>query len=578
MKLCSTIFFALHFPTTAICNSLPAPRPLKKLISGGASITDVFKYNRIYVDKTKFAFTLLTAEEHHVSLLRPRRFGKSLFLDTLKEILEGNTELFKNCYIGKTEYGWKKHIVLTFDFSTFSSKNDGDFDKSLRAALLRMARFNEVSIKGETTNILLIDLLDKLSNKIDHTTTHGIAVLIDEYDTQILRNLDNPTLAQNISKDIDSFFYALKYNSKSSVIKFTFVTGVSNFALFSSASRPNHIADISLEPRYSTALGFTEDEIKKHFSEYIRHMANTRNPAEDQKVTEHTILQEMHNWYNGYFFSKDTNFETRIFNPCSIREYLENGRIQNTWATTGRATSLTYEFQKHSFEEVLKSFYLTPKTVDEVTLKSSSSIDSIKLLPLFYYHGYYSIKEYYPNQTYCLDFPNLEVKQAFENEVDLAVEDRRIEIKNLKSCLEILDLKQFFKTLESIFYHVPSNLNHYNATEKSFHKAIQVLLTCAGIPAKSDYTGLLASPNVVVELKNNVIIFELNMAEKDEKEKVADISLNQRMKKGYENIFFNKQKNVTFVSIFFDAESWDIGWKAEYYLESGEKIQPMTSA
>ncbi|XP_065204838.1 uncharacterized protein in vnfD 5'region-like [Planococcus citri] len=573
VKLCSTVLIVFNSLTTAICNLSPTVLPLAKLDWAATRIKHIFDNDLIYIDKTYFAFILITDDDAQVCLLRPRQFGKSLFLDTLKEILEGNKELFKNYYIGKTNYAWKKHIVLIFDFSLFSLEEEGDLGKKLSQELFKMATINGVCIIGEDFDDLLKDLLLALSNKIDYSTFHGIAVLIDEYDAQIVRHLGNPSLSENIFQKMNSFFSILK--SHSDIINFTYVTGVSNFALFSTGSGPNHITDISLQPRYATALGYTEDEIKKHFSKYIHHMAKTRSQTGDKVVTDQNILKEMHTWYEGYFFSEDTSPQKSIFNPCSITQYFLHGRIKNTWSTKERAQLLRHEFQKQSLDVVLQTCYITPKIIDEVTLESGSDISNIKLLPLFYYHGYFSIKEYYKNQTYCLDFPNLEVKHAFDKEIDLAVEDWKYEITNLKSCLEISDLEQFFRTLNSIFLNVPSKLYDVDSTEKAFHMAIQVLLTAADIPAKSEYTCSLGTPDIVVELKSTVIIFELKMARGHKN--AADIALNQAREKKYANLFFNKEKNVTVVGVSINTSLREICWKAEYYLDNGEQIDPLAS-
>ncbi|XP_065208975.1 uncharacterized protein LOC135837578 [Planococcus citri] len=439
--------------------------------------------------------------------------------------------------------------------------------------LFSMAKLNNVFIEGPTMDSLLTNLIDELSKKIDNTTIHGIAVLIDESDTPVVRDHHNSTLSKNILVIMDNFFCSLKRNAGSGRIKYTYVTGVGNFALFPTGSGPNHITDKSLQPKYSTAIGFTEDEIKQHFSDYISHMAHTRSQPENE-VTEKNILEEMCEWYRGYFFSEDTSPKNAIFNPCSIKRYFLNGHPEHTWLMNGRATVLKDELQKHSLEEVLKTCYLTPKPISKITLQRSMSIDNIKLLPLFYYYGYYTIKEY-EDGNYYLDFPNLEVKDAFYEEVDLAVEDREKEIMELKNSLEILDLDQFFTTLNSIFLHIPSTLYDPQCTEEAFLKAMQALLTGADILAESEYT--YSTPDIVVQLKNRVIVFELNKVGENEGEnKVMEEALNQGKK--HVQVFLHKHKPVTLVGVCFKTADRTIGWKAIYYSESGEEIEQTTTS
>ncbi|XP_065204836.1 uncharacterized protein in vnfD 5'region-like [Planococcus citri] len=560
VKLCSTVLIVFNSLTTAICNTSPtSPLPLAKLKTRASYIRIILKNDLLYVDKTYFAFILITDDDAHVSLLRPRRFGKSLFLDTLKEILEGNKELFTNYYIGKTNYAWKKHIVLVFDFASFCLGKEGDLEKKLSRELRRMATVNGVCIIGEEFEDLLKDLLLALSNKIDYSTFHGIAVLIDEYDAPIARTLDNTSLSENIFQKMNSFFSILK--SHSDIINFTYVTGVGNFGLFSPDSGSNHITDISLLPRYATALGYTEDEIKKYFSAYILQMAKTRSQTGDEVMTDQNILDEMRKYYEGYFFSTDTSAEKIIFNPCSLKVYFDTGRPKNVWSTNGRATLLSSQLKRQSLEEVLKSCYFDGKVISKADLESGSNITNINLQSLFFYHGYYTIKEC-RNRHFRLDFPNADVKIAFDKEINLAVEDRMNDINNLRISLEIVDLEYFFRILNRIFLDVPSNI-YKNSTKKMFQIAIQVLLTGAGISAKSEYTCSLGTPDLVVQLKNRVYIFDLNVLHEDEADD-AKLALAMMVENKYADVFIQeKNVKVILVGVSINTLRQEIFWEAK---------------
>ncbi len=271
---------------------------MQKLPIGIQTFLEIRNENYIYIDKTQEAYSLITKYKY-VFLSRPRRFGKSLFLDTLKEIFEGNKALFKGLYI-YDKYDFDDFPVIRIDFT------GGDF-LNPQGLKLRIGRILPDIVKSYQLDLDL-DCPDDVNNFLEQIikelwkkTGKKVVVLIDEYDKPILDAISKPELAHQNREFLKVFYSVLKANDQ--YIRFGFLTGVSKFSKVSIFSGLNNIEDISLNHRYGNICGYTQQNIENEFSKYLQGVD----------------LEKLKEWYNGYNFLKD-----KVYNPFDILLFIRN--------------------------------------------------------------------------------------------------------------------------------------------------------------------------------------------------------------------------------------------------------------
>lgn len=257
---------------------------------------------------------------------RPKGFGKSLLLDTMKQIWEGNKDLFQNCTIGASNYDWIKHHVLRFDFSAIEHR-DRELENSIMRELRIMAEYRGISIEMIDIPNMLRSLLRKLTEKggKNKQNVKNVVILVDEYDAPIKNHLENRTLLDYNIIVLQEFYAAIKSFGK--YIRFFFVMGDSSFSM-SPFSEFSHCYDITNEEKYSTMLGFTEREIKHYFKEFIGDMAKHRSNHE-KNVTEESILYELKVFSGSYYFSGNFTPLHAAYNPSSIMTYFSKKKASN---------------------------------------------------------------------------------------------------------------------------------------------------------------------------------------------------------------------------------------------------------
>lgn len=364
---------------------------MKKLPIGIQSIEKIIKDGYVYVDKTALIYQLIT-EEPYYFLSRPRRFGKSLLVSTLKAIFTGNKELFKDCQIYLTDYKWEKHPIIHLDFTQIPTDSPEQLEVALKEILESIAKSYNIPMSGSSLQLQLANLIRELSKQ------NQVVFLVDEYDKPLIDNLSRLDIAAANRDLLRGFFGVLK--GLDDHLKFVFVTGVSKFSHVSLFSGINHLKDITINPKYATLLGYTEEEITLFFKE---HLANI---AQKQTKTCQELTKLMQYWYNGYGFSRE---KATVYNPFSTLLFLENGEINNYWFQTATPTFLINVIKKQTYP------------LDQIsgiqvgdTIFNNHDLEKISLISLMWQTGYLTIKSYDPStRLYYLDYPNEEVKVSF---------------------------------------------------------------------------------------------------------------------------------------------------------------------
>jgi hypothetical protein len=277
--------------------------------------------NYLYVDKTKAAFNLIRKGNYYF-LSRPRRFGKSLLLSTLKYIFKGEKQLFEDLWIDSSDYSWEKHLVIHFSFSTLGYQSIG-LEKALLQMLDLYAEEYDVSLTFHGLGPRFSQLIQKLSVK-----KGKVVVLIDEYDKPLIDYITQKEKAEENRQILRSFYAVVK--DADPYLRFFLITGVSKFSKVSIFSDLNHLLDITMLPEFETATGYTQAELEHYFKEEIDQLAVKEN------TTREAVLTDIKRWYNGYTWS----LKEKLYNPFSILSFMVSGIFQNFWWETGSPSFL----------------------------------------------------------------------------------------------------------------------------------------------------------------------------------------------------------------------------------------------
>ena len=526
---------------------------MKKLPIGIQTIKKILTQGYVYVDKTPLAYKLIEGGAPHCFLSRPRRFCKSLFLDTLAEILQGNKELFKDCAIYNTDYDWQCYPIVRFDLYSLPSKAIGQLEEGLKRAIQKVARQHNVTIETATPQEGLGDLVETLHNKYDQP----VAVLIDEYDKPLITNLERPEVAAENREVLREFFGTLK--SVDAHLKFTFVTGVSRFSKVSLFTGPNNLDDLSMNAQYAAITGYTEEELKKAFAEHIADI------AQEQDSTPDNVLATIKHWYNGYQFTRSTE---RVYNPFSTLGYMNERESKSYWYDTATPSFLIQELKKHPEESI--SLEEVNATYSE--LSNKSIIDQLDIKTLMFQTGYLTIKEYdADSERYTLGLPNEEVREAFTESLLKHLTPKVYTRSTVcSSALREQDLPSFFAEINTFFAEL-----HYrffiDARERTYHLMLQCMLRGMGLNVISESAMNRGVVDILIRLPKTYYLLELKL------DKTPEEALAQIHEKQYFAPHLHQGKQLALVGINFSSKTRAIGdsWTGELLDEAGNRVSTL---
>ena len=370
--------------TTTAPSPTPA-LPRRKLPIGIQTFREVIEEGYYYVDKSGFAVQMAEQGKYYF-LSRPRRFGKSLFLDTLKELFEGNQKLFTGL-IAETRWGWSvKYPVLRISFGGGVLGSVGDLNQSLHQQLTMLEQ--QFGLKAQFP-----DHRSRFKELIAHAAKavgQRAVILIDEYDKPILDRIESPDIAKDIREALKDFYSVIK--DSDAHIKFVLMTGVSKFSQVSLFSGLNQLTDITLEAKYSAICGYTDADVDTVFAPEL--------PGLDREL--------IRQWYNGYNWLGES-----VYNPFGLLQLFRTHQIRPHWFETGTPTFLIKLLQQRQ--------QFTPdlsRIVASEALLSTFDVDNIPVEALMFQAGYLTIKSVWeaPGQMeLTLKYPNLEVQAALNN-------------------------------------------------------------------------------------------------------------------------------------------------------------------
>lgn len=372
-------------PNISAVSAAANPLPRRKLPIGIQTFREIREEGHYYVDKTGFAMRLVSAGKYYF-LSRPRRFGKSLFLDTLKEMFEGNQKLFTGL-AAESSWDWsKRYPVLRISFGAGVLGSLTDLGQSLHQQLTALER--QFGLQAEFPDVR--SRFKELISRVAAQTGQRVVVLVDEYDKPILDRIEQSDIALMMREALKDLYSVLK--DSDAYLKFVFLTGVSKFSKVSLFSGLNNLTDITLDARYSDICGYTDADVDSVFAPEL--------PGLDR--------QQIRDWYNGYNW-----LGAAVYNPFGLLQLFDKRKINPYWFETGTPSFLIKILaQRHQFTPDLSHI------VASETLLSTFDVDNIPAEALLFQAGYLTIDSVteMPGRTrYKLKYPNLEVQSALND-------------------------------------------------------------------------------------------------------------------------------------------------------------------
>jgi hypothetical protein len=502
--------------------------------------------NYIYVDKTKYIYDLFSRGSRYYFLSRPRRFGKSLLISTLKELFLGNKDLFKDLWIYTSDYSWEQFPIVHLDFALIAHATPQELSSNLSWTLDTLAQDQGINTKeAPSAQAKLSTLVMNLAKKY---APHKVVVLIDEYDYPLLTHLHDLNKAKEIQIILKNFYGTLK--GLDAHLRAIFITGVSKFAKTSIFSGINNLNDISLDAEAAQLLGYTHNELQTYFSNYIQEIALEKNQSPE------AILSDMERWYDGYRFSEKS---IKVYNPFSVLYFLKKKRLLNYWFESGTPSFLI---------NLLKKQYEVLKDIPKVEISRSSlgtfEIENIPLIPLLFQTGYLTITDYdEETRRFSLGYPNLEVEESFTKYLIASLAQTSIitidnAIISLKRALDTNDIKSFCSHLQTLFAQIPYTL--HKESESYYHALFQFLMSLVSIESQSEILTNVGRIDLVIITAKYIYIFELKFNES------PDVALQQIKDKHYYERYLNKGKDIILVGISFNHQ------KHALHIECKEEI------
>jgi hypothetical protein len=502
---------------------------MKNLPIGMQALDQIRAKNGIYVDKTQLIHKLATNGTYYF-LSRPRRFGKSLTVSTLKELYEGNQALFEGLWI-HDKWDWSKtNPVLYFSFDTFGYGELG-LAEALKSELNDMADAFDITLVKTDLKGLFKELIQKLSKK------HGkVVLLIDEYDKPIIDYLEQLDIEQAKANRVvlRDFYSVLK--SAGNLLELVFITGISKFSRVSIFSHLNNLNDITLSANYGTLTGYTEAELKHYFSDYLELVAKKLS------LSQEALLDNMRVWYNGYSWDGVNH----VFNPFGVLRFLDNQRFQNYWFSTGSPNFLIHQMRKHT------RFDVENAPANNLLLEKYD-IENLELIPLLFQTGYLTVKSVdVMTGDMVLDYPNKEVRESMYQFLidDLAKNAYRTHtghtIKELNQAFLTNNLPEVKKILNTLLADLPDEA-FVNQREGLYHGLIHLIFSYLGMFVNSEVRSSFGRADAVVQTLTDIFIFEFKF------NKTAQEAFDQIINTKYADKYLTSGKRITGIGVNFSS-------------------------
>ena len=497
---------------------------MKKLPIGIQSFSELRTKDFIYVDKTEYIYELVSGSKVYF-LSRPRRFGKSLLISTLKELFLGNKELFKDLFI-EDKIEWETFPVVHLDFAKSNYKLLG-LEKAIQDRLDNQADLYDVVLEKTDTGDKLEELIQKLFQKYNKQ----VVLLIDEYDKPIIDFLEKEKIhiAEENRQIMKNFYTPIK--SLDNELRFFFLTGVSRFSKVSIFSDLNHLLDITVDNRFSSIAGYTQKELEQYFDEYINSFIK-----KDTIISRKELLNLLREWYNGYSWSGDE----KVYNPFSVMNAFAKSTINNFWFETGTPTFLTKLMAENQFYDITE-------IETDLTSLGAFDISNIETVPVLFQTGYLTLKEKTEFDLYRLDYPNKEVENSMlklllsEFSKKEKSQTNTLLIK-IKRSFDANNLDEFFIYLNSLFAKIPYQIFEQHK-ESYYHSIIFLTFELLGYYTDAEVNTSIGRIDAVIKTKTHIYILEFKVND------TAENAMQQIKDRKYYEKYLNEDKKIILMGI-----------------------------
>ena len=524
-----------------------------KTIAEGQIFSDFNAYDYIYVDKTDYIFNILRSHRK-IFISRPRRFGKSLTLDTIGTLFEYGVEpYFKDTWI-YDKWSENTYPVLRLNFLEFKKDDIEIFKRQFVETISKFARKHKVENYEENPEPMTAigSLLESLKDE-----RRQIVILIDEYDTQLTSNINNVELYEKYQNILREIYGVLKGAAAIRFLGITGVTRIKDVALFSNGS---DIIDISNHTAYSQMIGFTRDEIREYYIDYLKMAACCENGVSESEVTDsqiEEILDKLGYHYNGYCF--DEMGEKKVFSTWSVNNFFKK------LVSTKKCTYGDYWYENGGVPTILKEYLLSHKLnavsfldrkkvikVNHDDFLNPTSLIDMNRHVLMCQTGYLTLRSGTDTSPVLLGIPNQEVYKAltrllainyFNDEIDFT-NDEGENFLDIGSAEDIISV--FNTAFNSIAYD-----NYPVDSESSVVSHIMLLLTIPLVQVRTEVHSAKGRADLIIERAQRRIVFEFKYAQNENEAKVKlDEAVAQIKARDYGNILPLKKETLKIAAVF----------------------------
>ena len=494
-----------------------------------------------YVDKSMYVWQMVSSPTKDYFLSRPRRFGKSLLVDTLRCYFEGRKELFESLYIYDKETEWQKYAVIRFDLS--SGKY---YEKErLHSTINNILRDYEQrwNVAKEDDAFAYDVRLTNIIRSAYEQTGKRVVVLVDEYDAPMLDSINDPELQDFMRQRVRNLFSPLK--AQSQYLRFVFLTGISKFSQLSVFSELNNLQQMTFDPNYEAVCGITEEELLVQMKPDIELLTEKMNQKYSRWGLHYAyddVVAKLKQTYDGYHFS---NHFTDIYCPWSLINAFTQGDIQNFWFSTGTPTMLISVMRQHNINiQQLEGIRTSRERFDAPTERISDPI------PVLFQSGYLTLKDYDPiYNEYTLGFPNAEVREGFAKSLYQYYMEEYVgsqetlgnAFRNLQR--KDITIEDFIEVVRQWYAGIPYSITDKNQNEQLYQSLIYAALVGFGADVQAESQTSDGRMDIALKLSDVIYIIEFKYG------KTAEEAVDQILKKDYAVRFAHDSRPVVAVGM-----------------------------
>ena len=498
-----------------------------------------------YIDKTKYVWQMVSSNAVNFFLSRPRRFGKSLLLDTLRCYFEGRKELFEGLYIYDKETEWRKYPVIRLNLSSGKYYEKERFHGTIGGMLRRLEEEWHVTCKDEFS---YDDRLTDLIHAAYQQTGEKVVILIDEYDAPMLDTINDKEVQDFMRERVRNLFSPLK--AQSQYLRFVFLTGISKFSQLSVFSELNNLQQMTFDPNYEAVCGITEEELLTEWKTDIEQLTAKMNNIYQRWGLHYTyddIVAKLKEMYDGYHFSKEM---TDIYCPWSLVNAFTMGDIENYWFSTGTPTMLINVMRQHNINmHQIDGISVSMNRFDAPTERISDPI------PVLFQSGYITLKDYNPIENeYILGFPNGEVREGFAKSLyryymeDYVGSEDALGNAFKRLRREKTNIEEFIETVRRWYAGIPYSITDKNQNEQLYQSLIYTALVGFGADVQAEDQTSDGRMDIVLKLPDTIYIFELKYG------KSADEAVSQIVNKDYAVRYAHDPRRIVAIGMNINAD------------------------